>query len=326
MRDSKVFGKTGLSFHPLGLGTHGHGHAFGGISKEESFSILSAILNSLPSSSCLFIDTAPRYGRGTVESWLGEYFQGTCNNIRIATKGGRHITLERDNQKDFSPSFLAYDLENSLKRLRQNRIFLYQMHNPNIETIKSGEMFNTLEGFRASGLIDWYGISINTPEEGVAVIEYCKDNNLQGLASIQLIYNVWSKQCYSELFSLCESTGVAIIAREVLARGFLTSKYKSEFDFKISSPAIQKLIKLYTEVKLLQKNSEFLEIVKEYGLVPASAALLFSITNPFINMTLVGMNRLQYFSEDWMPASAEIPYPLLNALSNLNDFYTLPSD
>lgn len=326
MHDSKIFGKTGISFHPLGLGTHGHGHAFGGISKKDSFSIISAILNSLPSSSCLFIDTAPRYGRGTVESWLGEYFQGTCNNVRIATKGGRHITLERDNQKDFSPSFLAYDLESSLKRLRQDRIFLYQMHNPNIDTINNGEMFNTLEAFRASGLIDWYGISINTPEEGVAVIEYCKNYNLQGLASIQLIYNVWSKECYSELFSLCEATGVAVIAREVLARGFLSSKYQSGFDFRVSSPAIQKLIKLYTEVKLLQNNSEFLDIVKEYGIAPASAALLFSIANPFINMTLVGINRLQYLGEDWMPVSAEIPDTLFNVLSNLNDFYTLSSD
>ena len=239
------FSVTGEDVLPLGLGTHGHGHAFGGISRDESLEIFDLIYKTLPNNSKVLIDTAPRYGHGTVETWIGEFLASKQDRFLIATKGGRHIEPERDNEKDFSKDFLTYDLENSLTRLKANRVFLYQLHNPTLKTIRDGTVFETLEEFRSLGLIQWYGVSINHPEEGIAAIETCSRNGYEGLVAIQVIYSILNKHNLERLFQLASDARVAIVTREVMVRGFLSDKYSRESEFSNSPSAVRKLVKLY---------------------------------------------------------------------------------
>ena len=220
------FGKTGKEIYILGLGTYGHGEAYGGIGKENSISVMKEVMRQISDEAFFLIDTAPRYESGKVEEYVGEFIKESGrDNILIATKGGRHIEPNRINEKDFSTQFLRQDLENSLSRLGVNKVFLYQLHNPNIEVIKDGKVFDLLESFRNEGKIGWYGISIDNSEEGIAAIEYCEKKGLKGLASIQVIYNALQKNGLDTLFQLAHKHKIAIIAREPILRGFLTNKY-----------------------------------------------------------------------------------------------------
>ena len=192
---AKQFGKTGRKVFVLGLGTYGHGEAYGGISKENSLEVMREIIKNIPADGLFLIDTAPRYGNGKVEEWIGEFIrENGQNNILIATKGGRHIEQDRVNEKDFSEKFLSYDLENSIKRLCINKIFLYQLHNPGIKIIKEGAVFELLEQFRNEGKIEFYGVSIDNPDEGIAAINYCKKKTLK--ASLQ--YKLFTTYCKKE--------------------------------------------------------------------------------------------------------------------------------
>lgn len=317
------FSITGEHVLPLGLGTNGHGHAFGGITKDESLAILDSICHEIPRNSKVLIDMAPRYGHGTVETWIGEFLASKRGQFLIATKGGRHIEPDRDNEKDFSADFLRYDLENSLTRLNTNRVFLYQLHNPNLKVINNGAVFETLEEFRSQRLIEWYGVSINDPEEGVAAIETCQRNQYEGLVALQVIYSILNKNNRDELFQVASEARVAIVTREVIGRGFLSNKYSDKSEFSNSPAAVMKLVKLYGKKQLIERVEQVRETIAPYNIPIAQAAIRFSIQNPHVTVTLAGINRTKYFVEDWGALDVCIPSQLLRNLSTIEDLRVL---
>ncbi|MEK6948104.1 MAG: aldo/keto reductase [Nanoarchaeota archaeon] len=319
MVEEKVFGKTGEKIFPIGLGTYGHGEAYGGISKEESFNILKLVINNSLNTKIL-IDTAPRYGNGRVEEWIGEFIKNYDNKFLIATKCGRHIEEGRINEKDFSEEFLRSDLENSLKRLGLKQIFLYQLHNPSLDSIKEGKIFDILEEFRKEGRILWYGISIDKSIEGLEAIKICKERLYNGLASIQVIYNILNKEANDLLFKKAEEENIAIITREVLLRGFLAGKYRNNNDFDKFPEAVMKQIEIYGKDKLINEVEKIKEIIRVYNFPIVQTAINFSISNRCVTTTLIGINRVKYFHEDWNSINIKVPKELtdkLNVVPNL---------
>lgn len=318
-----AFSITGETVLALGLGTHGHGHAFGGIPKNESLAILESIHQRLPADSKILIDTAPRYGRGTAETWIGEFLASRPNAFLIATKGGRHIEADRDNEKDFSADFLRYDLENSLSRLRMDQVFLYQLHNPSVDVISHGGVFETLEDFRSQGLIQWYGVSINTPEEGTAAIEVCRRSGYKGLVALQVIFSALTKADVGELFRAASDAQIAIVTREVMIRGFLTDKYNASSEFGTAPSAVRKLVKLYGKEQLIERGSEVRRMVAPYNIPLAQAALRFSMQNPYVTVTLAGVNRTAYLDEDWGAVDIDLPRDVLANMGVVKDLQAL---
>ena len=327
--ESRTFGKTGKKVFVLGLGTFGHGDAYGGIGKDNSLKVMQYIMNNIlvnnPNNAYFLIDTAPKYDSGNVEEWIGEFIKTSGrNNILIATKGGRHIEANRSNEKDFSSEFLKTDLINSLKRLNVDKIFLYQLHNPNYEIIKKGEVFHLLESFRKEGKIEWYGVSINKPEEGIAAIEYCEKNKLSGLAAIQVIYNVLQKNGLDALFQLAKKHEIVIIARETLFRGFLADKYSENTNFENCSEAVKKQIKLYGKDQILFKIHEFKQILKKHNInFMNQAAIKFVISNPNITVAIPGINRLEYVESDLNSANVMLNSKLLEEINKMPDLEKL---
>lgn len=306
----------------LGLGTHGLGHAFGGASKEEAMEVFSAASQNIPQQYKLLVDTAPRYGHGQVEDWLGEYLETASNQFLIATKCGRHISPDKDNIKDWTPDFLRYDLDSSLSRLRGNEIFLYQLHNPSLDEINKGEVFEILESFRKDGLIKWYGISVNTIEEGIAAINASARRELPGFISIQFIFSILTKSKSKNLFDAAMRSDIALISREVLFRGFLTDRFLYDHNFDASSSAIQKLIKKYGYQQIKEGVESIRSSANNLGLTLAQIALLYSLEKPEITVTLAGINSVNYFQENWEAMHMSLPVDLVSDLDRFNDLST----
>lgn len=318
----KHFGKTGEKVFIIGLGTYGHGDAYGGISKEDSFEVLNSIVKSMPNYANLLVDTAPRYGAGMCEKWIGEFFnEFNSNNVLIATKGGRHIDRDRMNEKDFSSEFLKADLDKSLKRLGTNEIFLYQLHNPSLEILTEGSVFDLLEEFRDTGKIRFYGISIDSPEEGIAAIDVCRRKEYDGLASIQVIYNILNKGTSKKLFRIAKESNVAIIAREPLFRGFLTDEHGDCDSFPNSPPARKKLIDLYGWEQIQSKVTHVGQILKRHEISEplSSIAIKFVISHPHVTLTIPGTNRLEYVEPNLSGIDVVLEEELLLELSDIAD-------
>jgi len=304
----------------VGIGTYGHGEAYGGISKENFERVFQDILAVTPPGGKLFVDTAPRYGCGTVEQWLGELPAHVRERLLIATKGGRHIDTGRVNEKDFSPEFLTRDLEGSLQRLQQKSIFLYQLHNPSLNVIMDGSVFDLMEEFRAQGKIHYYGVSINEPKEGFAAIASCNEKGCDGLAALQVIYNPLVKLGRQELFEFAEYNGITCIIREPLLRGFLGGNYlcTSERDMEKKPPAVRKEVNMYGYNQLFRRVREFMDVAEScQAMSPAEVALSYGSSRSG-NMIIPGINHSIHSVEDlWFPDLDSGVQEKLNAIPDL---------
>jgi len=62
----------------------------------------------------------------------------------------------------FEPDYISRVMDESLQRLRTDYVDLYQLHNPTVEVIEKGEVWNVLERAKQAGKIRHYGVSINS--------------------------------------------------------------------------------------------------------------------------------------------------------------------
>jgi len=320
--DCKQLGKTGEKVFFIVLGTYGHGGAYGGISRQDSFKILDATVKSMPDYANLLVYTAPHYGAGMCEKWIGEFLaEFDVDNILIATKGGRHIESNGMDEKDFSLEFLKAELDKSLKRLRTSEIFLYQLHNPSLETLIEGSVFDLLEEFRDAGKIKFYGVSIDSSEEGIVAIDVCRRRGYSGLASIQVIYNILNKAASEKLFRIANESGIGIIAREPLFRGFLTDKHSCSNPFFNVPPARKKEINLYGWEQIRLRTKEIQQVLQKYEIdEPLSKiAIKFAISHPHVTLAIPGTNRREYVESNLSAANIALDKELLSELSDITD-------
>ena len=139
-------------------------------------------------------DAADTYGDGRSEVQLAKAFRERRDRVVYATKFGYdwyNHSGERKGQneieQDFSPKFVRYALEQSLKRMETDYVDIYQMHNARMEQVHDGSLQALLEEFRAEGKIRTWGIAL-----GPAIgwlwegIEAARRN----APSVQMIWNM----------------------------------------------------------------------------------------------------------------------------------------
>jgi aryl-alcohol dehydrogenase-like predicted oxidoreductase len=112
-------------------------------------------------------DAADTYGNGRSEEQLAKAFADRRERVVYATKFGYdwyHHAGERKGQneieQDFSPEFVRYALEQSLRRLQTDYVDIYQMHNARLEQVHDGALVALLEQFKAEGKIRTWGIAL----------------------------------------------------------------------------------------------------------------------------------------------------------------------
>ena len=218
----RPFGKTGLQVSEVGFGAWAiGGTSYGPTDDRVSVQALKKALDL----GVNFFDTADTYGNGHSEELIGKTFGKARKEVLIATKGGWDFYHSKERIKDMSGSYLKEALHQSLKRLQTDHVDLYQLHNPDLKTIREGKIYETLDQFKREGKARFIGISIHDVEEAREVV-------LSGRAdSVQLVYNMIEQEMRSEILPLARKQGVAVIAREPLACGFLTGKYTKESVF-----------------------------------------------------------------------------------------------
>lgn len=211
----RTLGRTGQSVSEIGFGAWAiGGMSYGTTRDEESLQALETAWEH----GVTFFDTADTYGEGHSEALIGRFLKGKRERAFVATKAGWDF-YHGGSRKNFAPDYLRFACGESLKRLETDRIDLYQLHNPRLEEIESGEIFKVLDELKAAGKIRFYGVSVHTPREALAVIRSGKAD------TIQLIFNPIDQRPVAEVFPEAERAKVGIIAREPLACGLLTGKY-----------------------------------------------------------------------------------------------------
>ncbi len=170
-----------------------------------------------------FFDTADVYGDGNSESEasIGSFIKKRADPF-VATKLGRKGIYP----DGYSRQSLLDATKESLGRLGVEKLNLTQLHCVPPEVLREGKVFDWLREQQEMGLIERFGASVETVEEGLICLEQ------EGLASLQIIFNIFRQKPLKELLPKAYEKGVGIIVRLPLASGLLSGKMKPDTTFR----------------------------------------------------------------------------------------------
>ncbi len=141
----------------------------------------------------------------------------------IATKAGRR--LDPHVSEGYNKQNLTAFVERSLKNLATDCLDLVQLHCPPTEVYYRPDVFEVMEEMVTAGKIRNYGVSVEKVEEGLKAIEY------PGVASVQIIYNIFRQRPSGLFFREAKAKNVGVIVRVPLASGLLTGKMTKDTAF-----------------------------------------------------------------------------------------------
>lgn len=214
----RQLGKDGPGIGEVGLGCWQFGGDFGHMEEDTAISILAMAVEK----GVNFFDTADVYGAGRSEELIGRFLKGCSTPITTATKFGRSGEVYPGS---YSEDALRSSVEGSLKRLGRDSIDLLQLHCIPTDILRQAEVFDWLRRLKQEGLINHFGASVETVEEGLLCIEQ------DGLLSLQVIFNIFRQKLVAELLPQAQAKGIGIIARLPLASGLLTGKFSKSTRF-----------------------------------------------------------------------------------------------
>src|SRR5881628_1079030 len=314
-----VLGRTGLAVSPVGFGAwaiggNRFGNSYGSTDDEESRRALRRAYEL----GCNFFDTADVYGHGHSEELLGDALSGIRQRVIVATKVGGNfynrdvnplllpriaeavgrpagelapdVPLPVTHDANFSPDYVRFAVEQSLRRLHTDYIDLLQLHNPAISLIAEAETYVVLEDLKREGKIRFYGVSVHPPEEGLAAVEVTRPD------TVQIVYNLVRREAEDRFFVVARASNVGVIAREPLANGLLAGKYgrdstwdKGDIRARMPRPYVAQLMAVAERVK---------DLAGQAGVTPAQLALRFVLDNEAVSVVIVGMKTAAQVEEN----------------------------
>jgi aryl-alcohol dehydrogenase-like predicted oxidoreductase len=268
-----------------------------------------------------YFDTADTYGHGKGETLLADALGDKRDQIVIGTKFGydwyNHQVRrgQQERPQDWSPRFIRYACEESLKRLRTDHIDIYQLHNPKMDAVQSDELFATLEDLKAEGKIRHYaaalGPAIGWEAEGLAVIRN------RDIAAVHQIYNLLEQSPGNRLAEACAAKGVGVICRVTHSSGLLEGKYTLETTFDKGDHRNHR--KREWLVEGLHKVDRLSFLTEGTGRTIGQAAMQWLLAQPAVATLLPNIYNEEQLSE--FAEAADVP-PLTTAeLDRVQDLY-----
>jgi aryl-alcohol dehydrogenase-like predicted oxidoreductase len=213
----RTLGRTGYEVSEIGLGTWQLGESFGALNDQTA----EDILKTARKLDVNFWDTADVYGGGQSESRIGAFKDK--KGVYVATKLGRGSQFP--GMKGYTRKAIKESLTGSLKRIGGETLDLAQLHCVPTDVLKDGEIFTIMDDLRDEGLMRHYGASIENVEEALICLK------APGIATLQIIFNLFRQDYATEVLPLAAKQNVGIIVRLPLASGLLSGKWTKETVF-----------------------------------------------------------------------------------------------
>ncbi len=281
----RKLGKTNLEVSEVGFGGWAiGGNSYGQTDDAESLRAIQAALDG----GVNFFDTADIYGNGHSETLMGQALESRRNRVIIASKVGWDF-YQGGVRQNFTPDYIEFACNKTLERLRTDYLDVYQLHNPNLETLGKEELYRPLEKLKKEGKIRFYGISIHVPQEGIAAIRLgCVD-------TLQLIYNLIDQRPAAELLPLAQEKNIGMIVREPFACGLLTGKYNKNVTFQ--GPDHRKRWKRDKIELDLDKLERLRKTFQSQAPLPV-LALEFVLVHPAVSAVIPGVKTVAQMCEN----------------------------
>ncbi|MBN1542011.1 aldo/keto reductase [candidate division KSB1 bacterium] len=286
--ETRPFGRTDLQFSAVGFGAWGIGGpamagttpiGWGAVDDRESVRALKTAVDR----GINFIDTADFYGLGHSETLIGETF-GSNPDILIATKVGHRLNADGSIALDYSGDHILSACEQSLQRLRRERIDYYQLHSAKVSHLQQGECIEAMNRLKEQGKVRYWGLSLSTynpfPEADFLLQNRVGDG-------FQLVYNLINQRA-DALIQRAAAAGYGVIARMPLQFGLLTGKFTRETRFAADDHRRFRLPPQVLE-RALETLEPVWELADAHGTSKTGLALSFVLANPGVSTVIPGI-------------------------------------
>lgn len=308
----RSLGNSGLKVPTLCLGAMTFGEADEasfmhklGCDEKTSFAIMSRALEL----GVGFIDTADVYGQDglserVVGAWMAE--AKTRDRVVLATKF-RFRMGEGPNSTGASRYRIVRTVEDSLRRLRTDRIDLYQIHMQDIDTPEE-ETLRALDDLVHAGKVLYLGASNYAAYRLTDSQWIAKTEHLHRFVSLQMQYSLMVRELEREHFPVCRQFGIGVLPWSPLAGGFLSGKYTRDQP----PPAGARLEKWKERFAGFdnERGWRTVDAVKavatETGASPSAVALAWILTKPEVTSVIFGARSVAQLDENIEAAALKL--------------------
>jgi aryl-alcohol dehydrogenase-like predicted oxidoreductase len=304
-------GRTGLKVSRICLGTMNFG-AY--TSPEDSFAIMDRALDA----GIQFFDTADVYGgaagKGATEKIVGEWLSkgsGRREQVVLATKV-YGTTGDGPNDRHLSARHIRQACDDSLVRLKTDRIDLYQMHHVDRDT-PWDEIWQAMEQLVRAGKVLYVGSSNFAAWHIVKANCAARERGLLGVVSEQSLYHLNSRTVELEVLPMCQAEGVAVLPWSPLAGGLLGGVLKKE---ATGARRAREFIRSRVE-KFRPQLEAYEKLCDRIHVPPGEVALAWLLHQPAVTAPIVGPRTLDQLESAIRAVDVELGDDTLTKLDDI---------
>src|SRR4051812_4696790 len=210
-----------LEVSALGLGCMGMSQSFPPIPpKEQGIAVIRAAVER----GVTFFDTAQVYGPFDNEELVGEALEPVRDQVVIATKFGFELSTGQSRGTDSRPETIRSSVDDSLRRLRTDRIDLLYQHRVDPD-VPIEDVAGTVRELIEQGKVRHFGLS----EAGVQTIR--RAHAVQPVTALQSEYSLWWREPEDAILPTLAELGIGFVPFSPLGKGFLTGTIAPDTHF-----------------------------------------------------------------------------------------------
>ena len=295
--DTRTLGQN-LQVSAIGLGCMGMSQSFPPIpDRADSIALIRAAVER----GVTFFDTAQVYGPFDNEEIVGEALEPLREEVVIATKFGFELSTGQARGTDSRPETIRRSVDESLRRLRTDRIDLLYQHrvDPNVPI---ADVAGTVKELIEQGKVKHFGLS----EAGVQTIR--RAHAVQPVTALQSEYSLWWREPEDAILPTLEELAIGFVAFSPLGKGFLTGAIDETTEFESSD--FRNTIPRFTDPDARRANLAFVELVRTIaerkGVTPAQVALAWVLAQKPWIVPIPGTTKLHRLEQNLAASEVEL--------------------
>jgi aryl-alcohol dehydrogenase-like predicted oxidoreductase len=239
-----------------------------------------------------FFDTAEVYGPYVNEELVGEALAPIRDQVKIASKFG--FAIDGTIGLDSRPERIKRVVEQSLKRLRTDRIDLYYQHrvDPNVPI---EDVAGAVKALIQTGKVLHFGLS----EASARTIH--RAHRVQPVSAVQTEYSLMERSPeHNGVLQACEELGIGFVPWGPVGQGFLTAKIDGNMTFDPNADMRSAFPRFATET--IAANQPLIDLLKQLaeknGATPSQIALAWVMAQKPWIVPIPGTRSLDHLSEN----------------------------
>ena len=303
MIPTAALGRSGAELTRLGLGTWAIGgpwrFGWGPVDDAESIAAIRRAVDE----GINWVDTAAVYGLGHAEEIVGRALEGRAGSgeVLVCTKCGRKTRPDGTPYGDLRPESIRGECEASLRRLGVERIDLYQIHWPDLDSGTSlEESWSTMAELVDEGKVGWIGVSNFV----VAQLERCEA--IRHVDSVQPPLSLVQRAALSDVIPWAAAHQTGVIVYSPMASGLLSGRFDRDRLESLPADDMRRQRPEFAE-PWLSRNLALVErlraIAGELGCSVAELAIAWTLAQDGVTGAIVGARRPDQV-DGWLGAGA----------------------